>query len=133
MTESINSFPTASVTLTDAEPGDVILYPARNIVDRDYHNRYRYSQYMGEEITYQVDMTRLMADRGVTVTAVTWSSDEVDIPAGQLTGDKARATLCPGLEGIGRVKMVATQSDGNTRIVWIEIRSIDPSFNGSDY
>lgn len=34
MTEAIASFPIASVTLTDASPGDEELNPARFIVDR---------------------------------------------------------------------------------------------------
>jgi hypothetical protein len=121
------AFPTSSVILTPPESGDVVvdLNPARFIVDRERGNtQYRFYQSVDESIVYEVNMTRLLAQRGTTLASVGFSvySGNVALGLGQLTGGKARIdTRMDGNKGT--IRMLAVQADGNTRVIYISLRA----------
>jgi hypothetical protein len=121
----IGGFPIGSVILSvDDTPLATNLNPARYIVDRERGPvKYRFMQSDGESIVYEVNMTRLQAARGTSLDTVAFSVQSGDITLGtaQLVGDKARIglTMGPGRQGI--VQMIALQSDGNNRIIYISL------------
>lgn len=128
MTEAIASFPIASVTLTDASPGDEELNPARFIVDRENGQaNYIFRQAEGETIVYQVDMTRLLARRNTGLESVSFTVElgDVTIDAAQLASGKARVKLTNGSSRIAQIKMLAIQDDGSNRIVYIKLERVN--------
>lgn len=124
MTESIASFPIASVTLTDEEPGEVTLYPSRFIVDREHGpTLYRFYHGYGETITYEVKLGRLLDRRNTGIDTITLSvmSGDATIDAGQLSTTNARIKVTMGNGRFSVIKMLATQDDGNNRIIYIKL------------
>lgn len=108
----------------------------RNIIDREQstrrHNRY---QNIAESVPYQVDFDRLMTHRGTSVSSATWDtvSGDLSISGAALASNKATANLSMTSAGKGLAKVTATQADGNTRVVYIGIKAIDPVSSTTDY
>jgi hypothetical protein len=130
----------AYATETATTEGSGTLAPgagwARNIVDRERRVRkHRYSQCIEESIVYRVDLERLMVARGTTVASAGFSviSGDVSIDGTLLSDNSILAALSMANSGKGLVKMTATQSDGNSRTVFIAINAVDPTGSTTDY
>lgn len=108
----------------------------RTIHDRERDTRSnRFSQNKGETSAYKVDFSRVMTERGETVSSVEWSSidGQSSISNESLASNVATADITASKSGTALVKVTATQSDGNTRIKWLEIQVIDPEYTNKDY
>lgn len=124
MTESINSFPTASVTLTEDAPGEVTLYPARFIVDREHGpTLHRFNHGRLETITYEVKMGRLLdrRDTGLDSIELAVISGDATVDAGQLVTTNVRAKITMGRSRFSTIQISTTQDDGNTRIIYLKL------------
>ena len=124
MTESVASFPTASVTLTEDAPGEVTLYPSRLIVDREHGpTLYRFDHGRLETITYEVKMGRLLdrRDTGLDSIELAVLSGDATIDAGQLVTTNVRAKITMGRSRFSTIQISTTQDDGNTRIAYLKL------------
>jgi hypothetical protein len=124
MTESVASFPVASVTLTDASPGEITLYPARFIADREHGpTLYRFYHGAGETTTYEIKLGRLLDRRQAAIDTIELSvmSGDAAIEAGQLSGTNVRVSVTMGTQRFAVIKMLALQDNGDNRIIYIKL------------
>ena len=108
----------------------------RNIIDREERTRkHSYSQNINEAVQYQVDFDRLMTLRGTSASSAAWEAEDNSLTVSNtaLSANKATGTITMTNAGTGLAKITATQADGNTRVVYIAIRSVDPSGSTRDY
>lgn len=108
----------------------------RVIHDRERDTReYRYSQNKGESVEYRLDFSRLMTERGTSVSSVAWESlnGQASIANESLSSDIATADITTSQSGMAQVKATATLADGNIRVKWIKIQAIDPEYSTKDY
>ena len=102
----------------------------RIIHDREYNSfSESFSQRDNESIIYQINFTRLMVDRGSSISSVTWSSNGATITNPSLASNITQATLRSSSRH-NTIKVVATQADGVNRIKTIDLRTIDSDSSG---
>ena len=103
----------------------------RIIHDREYNSfSESFSQRDNESIIYQINFTRLMKDRGSSISSVTWSSSGASITNPSLASNITQATL-RSTSRHNVIKVVATQADGVSRIKTIDLRTIDSESTGN--
>lgn len=108
----------------------------RPIHDRERDTREsRHSQNKGEGIRYKFDFSRLMTERGESVSSATWEavSGSASISNTDLTSNIASADVTTNKQGMVQIKVTATQADGNKRVKWLKIQVIDPDGSIGDY
>jgi hypothetical protein len=108
----------------------------RTINDREYDSRtFRYSQSIDGKPPYQVNFSRVMAERGTSVSSVTWlvESGSATIESETLSNDIASAVISSGTGDISLIKVTATQADGGARVRFLAIKTIDPDSLNDDY
>lgn len=101
----------------------------RIIHDREYDDKTRrFSQPIDGSPKYQFDFSRLMAERGTSVSSVAWvtQSGSASISGEALSDNVASANISGGKADESLVKLTATLADGSTRVKYLRIKTIDP-------
>ena len=96
----------------------------RNIVDREVGSTcYDFTQNTGETETYTVNMTRLMALRGTSLASAVFTKESGDATIASQSTSADTATVGITMAGKSKIKLTATQADGNVRVLCLSLRS----------
>lgn len=106
-----------------------------NIVAYTRNNKtHQARQFVGETKPFVIDLTKIEAELSDTIASCTWSvtSGGATIANEALSASKASANITATQTGKAVVKVLC-EGASNAHIVYIVIRSNDPSYSSTDY
>lgn len=88
----------------------------------------RHEQYKGSVYTYSVDLTLIEQTLGLTVSSVTWSTQDSNVTIGTsaLSSSVATAPVTAVDIGTAIVKLAVTTSGDDAPVIFFEIKVLDP-------
>lgn len=95
----------------------------------------RHEQYKDSVYTYQVDLTLIEQALGLTVNAVTWSTQDscVTIGTSALASSVASAPITAVNTGSAKIKLAITTSGDDAPVYFFEVNVLDPEMESSAY
>ena len=89
----------------------------------------QHEQYIDAVYTYEVDLTVLDQELGVTSSAVTWSTDDgcVTIGTSSFTSSIASAPITANSVGTALIKLAITTGSNDAPVFYFRVKVLDPN------